>query len=549
MKKVFLCLPMLLLAATFAFATEIKINASLKNGDKIAGKVQLRVTVESDVPVNQVEFYHAGRLLLTDTSTPYVLDINTVIEEEGTYEVEVAVYLTNGENKRQTIRLVIDNNVGAGAAAHTENAVRFLQVGNYDGAIQAGLVALKADDNYAPAKIAVARGFYGKEDLAEAQTFAESALIDGENRDAYEILSAVFAKRSFRLLATGTDKMKAMQEITQSLKSAVQNKRKAVQMDLRSAGSVTDENVFRIASLHIQNNEFGAVSRLMRPRYNEFDPDTRVANMLLYSLLRQGKIVEAAAVVEQMRKHGAPDEATFALMATAYAYYRNFSRADESLRNATLAGADDNPLVMTSAAFVAIKKNDRRAVQSQVQAMVEKSVARAEVYFYLSVLQLYLNDVMAARDNFERTVVADPLLYDAYIHEGFVSLGKARVSDDKELLNAQAAGYMEVALEAAPDSPEALNGLAIVYLMQNKNAEALRMAEAAVRAGSEHAFTWYTYSCALDRARQTVEAANAAKRAGEIDTDNLKGRAIATVDEAWNYTVTHGRIATLVPPQ
>lgn len=549
MKKAVFALFALIVAATCAVAADIKINSNLRSGDKIGGRVTLRVTVESNLPVNQVEFYHEGRLLRTATSTPYTLEINTLVEDEGPYEVEIAVYLTDGENKRETLRLIIDNNLGLGAEAHTENARRFLQTGNYDGAIQAGLVALKCDEDYVPAKVVIARAYYEKEELAEAQTFAEAALARGENQEAYEVLSAVFAKRAFRLLALGENKTQAMEDITQSLISSVKNKRKAVEMQIKAAGPITDANLFQVLSLHILNNDFSIVSRLMRERYNQYDPDTRVANFLIYSLMRQGKIREAYEVVQQVAKNGAPDETTFALMAAAYAYYRNFDKADESLRNATLAAEDDNPVVMTAAAFVAIKKGDRRAMQSQVQEMVRKSMLVPQALFYLSVLQYYTNDLMAARDSYERTVVSNPLLYDMYIQEGYASLGKSVRTGERELLPVQAAGYMRVALEAMPDSPEALNGLAIVSLFQGKIADALKWAEAAVRAGPEYAWTWYTYSCALDRAGKTVEANNAVKRAGELDPEILKGRAIATIDEAWNYTVTHGRIATLVPPR
>lgn len=549
MKKAVLVLFSLIVAAAVAFASDIKVNSNLKSGDKIGGRVTLRVTVESSMPVNQVEFYHKGRLLRTATSTPYMLEINTLVEDEGPYDVEVAVYLTDGESKRETLRLVIDNNLGLGAAAHTENARRFLQSGNYGGAIQAGLVALKCDEHYVPAKIVVARAYYEKGDFAEAQTFGESALASGDNVEAYELLSAVFAKRAFRLLALGENRAQAMEQITQSLISSVRNKRKAVEMEIKAAGAITDANLYAVLGLHIKNNDFSIVARLMRERYNQFDPDTRVANFLIHSLMRQGKIKEAVEVVHQVTKNGAPDETTFALMTAAYAYYRNFEKADESLRNATLAAADGDPLVMTAAAFVAIKKGDRRAMQSQVQDMVRKSILVPEALFYLSVLQYYTSDLMAARDSYERTVVSNPLLYDIYIQEGYASLGKSIRTQESELLPLQAAGYMRVALEAMPDSPEALNGLAIVSLFQGKNEDGLKWAEAAVRAGPEYAWTWYTYSCALDRARKTVEANNAIKRAGELDPEILKGRAIATIEEAWTYTVTHGRIATLVPPK
>jgi predicted Zn-dependent protease len=120
---------------------------------------------------------------------------------------------------------------------------------------------------------------------------------------------------------------------------------------------------------------------------------------------------------------------------------------------------------------------------------------------------------------------------------------------DRELFLKQAGAFMEVARQAKPDSAEALNGLAIILMIENKHTEAFSMAEAAMRAGPQYPWAWFTYAAALDRIGRPVDAQKAVTTAGRLDNPILGGRGIPTPDEAWNYTIQHGRIPTVIPPR
>ncbi|RMG24023.1 MAG: hypothetical protein D6724_07080, partial [Armatimonadetes bacterium] len=136
------------LFVTFALLfspADIQINSSIKSGDTLSGTVEIRVTVQSESPVTQVEFYVNGQLRTADSSTPYTYVLDTIAEKEGPMEIEIAAFTTDGASKRLKLQVTIDNGVSKGADFHIQNATQFLQVSKWDEAIQAARVALKAD--------------------------------------------------------------------------------------------------------------------------------------------------------------------------------------------------------------------------------------------------------------------------------------------------------------------------------------------------------------------------------------------------------------------
>lgn len=538
------------LAAT-AFA-DIKINSSIKNGDKLTGVVEIRVTVVSDSPINQVEFYVNDELRSTDTSTPYTFTIDTVLEKEGPLTLEIAAFAANGDSKRIKLNLLVDNEVGKGAKYHTDNAIKFLQVSKFDEAIRACRIALKANENYVPAKITMARAFLGKGILDEAEKWAEDAYLSEESVDTAELLSGIHVERAFRTISISGEKGDALKIIATSLKNAVIYKRKANELRLKALGKLTEENRLAMVDLYIANNEYSAARRLLREKWNDFKPDNAIGNRLVFVEMRSGRMKEAWEILKALETRGTPDEVTYALFAAGYAYYRNYDKASEALRNAVLAGTE-SPIVTTAAAYLAVRKGDLNAIGSQINDMLRKNITDPEVYFYLSVLQYYNGNYAESRENFKKTVIQNPLLFDAYIQRGYEALASALAkgveAKDKEILLEQARVYMEIALEAKPDAAEALNGLAIMNMFLNKNEEALRYAEAATRAGGQYPWTWFTYSAALDLNKKSVEAQNAVDKAGELDFVVLKGRAIPSKEEAWIYTFRNGRIPTLIAPK
>ena len=547
-----------------AVAADIKITTSLSDGDKISGVVTLKVTVTSEATVNNVEFYVNNRLRGTDSSTPYTLTLDTVTEKEGPLEVEIGVYTSAGDQKKMKLKLVVDNGLNKGAKFHTDNAVKFLQVSKWDDAIQACRIALKADESFVPAKLAMSRAFLGKAVYDEAQKWGEDAMLSGESPEVLELLSGIHANRAFVILSMSGDKGDALKEIAKAMKASIIMRHKSLDMQIKALGAVTDANRLQIVDLYIKKNDYSPARRLLREKYKNTDPDLAIANRLIFAEMRSGRMVDAYKVTEEIQKYSAPDGTTWGLIAAGQAYYRQYDKSSEALRNATLSG-DESPSLMTAAAFLALRKNDRSAMGSQITQMLRKAPSDAEVFYYISTLQYMTGQRLEAFRNFRNTLASNPLLYDAYVQRGYEALyssstaAETGAAADKDLLIEQAKQYMELALVAKPDSAEALNGLAIVYLLQNKVVDAVSMAEAAVRAGSEYPWAWFTYSSALDKSNTSNDpitrnkisklSNDACQTAGKLDKSTLAGRNIPTPMEAWRYSAENARIPTLIPPK
>ncbi|GIV01710.1 MAG: hypothetical protein KatS3mg015_0540 [Fimbriimonadales bacterium] len=544
------------LFVTFALLfspADIQINSSIKSGDTLSGTVEIRVTVQSESPVTQVEFYVNGQLRTADSSTPYTYVLDTIAEKEGPMEIEIAAFTTDGASKRLKLQVTIDNGVSKGVDFHIQNATQFLQVSKWDEAIQAVRVALKADPQNNRAKILMARAYLGKGQLDRAQQWAEDAVLEQETVEGTELLAGIQVQRAFTIISRSGDKGDALKQIASALKAAVEQKRAALKLRIQSFGEINDSNRLRYIDLLMANHEYSAARRLLMEKWDEFNPDTAIANRLIYAQLRSGLMTEAYKTSEIVLKRGAPDANTYALRAAGFAYYRLWDEAQNALREGTFSDPN-SPTLMTAAAYVAAMRGERAAMASQVTQMLQRQVTDPQAYYYLFVLQYMAGQYEDSRENFRKTLIQDPLLYEAYVERGYHALINARslpsgLASDRDLLMDQAKSFFEIALAAKPDCAEALNGLAIVHLYQGNTADAVRMAEAATAAGPEQPWAWFTYSAALGAARRAADAIKAVDKAGELDKVILRGRSTPTVDQVWDYTWRYGRQPVLIPPK
>lgn len=537
----------------FSFGQGIKMNISVADGDKLAGVVEIRVTVQAESTINQVEFYVNGSLRATDSSTPYTYRLDTLVEKEGPLELEVGVFLSDGASKRQKLNLIVDNGIGLGAQHHTENAQKFLTASKWDEAIQACRVALKADENYAPAMVAMSRAYRGKGMLDRAQQWAEDALLHQESIEVLDLLSAIHVERAFSIISFSGDEGDPLKEISNALKAAVSNAKAAMDLRIKSLGAVSDQNRFLMADLLMRKNDYSAARRILMEKWSDLAPELAVGNRLVYANMRSGRMEEAYRILQVLEKKSSPNAATYALLACGSAYYRNFEQAADALKK---AGFDDpdSPTLITASAYVASMQNERSAMSSQINRMIQLDIVAAETYYYLYMLQYRTGLFSESRDNFRKCILHDPLLVDAYVERGYQALLNATregapTGKERDLLLNQAETYFEIARNAKEDSPEALNGLALTYMYMNKNADAERMASAAASAGPEYPWSHFTYSAALKLMNKVQEAQKQVEAAGKLDKRVLEGRAIPVKEDAWNYTARFARQPVVIPPR
>jgi len=540
-------------AAAVTALAKIDIVSSIKSGDKIAGKVEVKVTVTADSTVNSVEFYVNDELRHTDTSTPYQYTLDTLPEKEGALKLTVGAYTSAGESKKLELALIVDNGVSLGAKYHVDNAIKFLQVSKWDEALQAARVALKADENSADAKVAMARAYMGKEEFDKAQQWAEDAMITAPSVQVHELLAVINADRAFTIISRSGERGDALKNIVQAMKAAVVQKKASVDLQIKEAGPITDANRLQVVDLLLQKHDYSAARRHLLERFNEGSPDLKIGNRLIYATFRSGRIDEAFRLVELMRKKEVMDSTTYALDAALRAYYRHWDLAEAAIKD---GGFDDanNPALISAAAYVALMQGDKAAAGSQVRRMLDKSVNDSAALYFMQTLMFFTGQYSEARNYFHKTIVKDPLTFESFIERGYEALAIVQnppegFEKDKPIVLEQALSFFELAAEVKPDAAAALNGIALAKLYQGKSAEALAMAKAAVAAGPEFPWAHYTLAAAFNATGDYRAAIKEVDAGGRLDPHILRGRTVPTTAQAYDYTYRYARIPLLVMPK
>ena len=92
----------------------------VKNGDALTGDVQFRANIQTDHPIQAVEFYVGDDLRESDGSTPYEFKLDTLAEEDGNIKLRFKGFTSEGQNVEKAFTLTIDNGVSKGADFHVE---------------------------------------------------------------------------------------------------------------------------------------------------------------------------------------------------------------------------------------------------------------------------------------------------------------------------------------------------------------------------------------------------------------------------------------------
>lgn len=583
---------MAVVAASAAFA-QITITSNVANGATIRGIQPFRFTVQSKNLITELEFYVGDDLRGTDDSSPYEFSVDAVAEKEGPLQVKVLAYDSEGNRKELALQLTVDNELGKGADYHVGKGQEALTNGNWDEAIVAGRIALKITPKYVPARMLLARANFGKGVFDSAQKFLEDVLAEQpDNAEALDLRAAVALQTAFR--ATADSREATAAAIGRALRLAAESRSKIYGDRLSAFGKVTDENRLRYVDLAVRAGRYSLVFPELEPLFRSNPRNASVANRLIYTQLRAGRIRQATANAQIYAQRGAPDAAGWGIIAVIRERAGDAEGAlqaeQEGLRN------DSSDLTLRSAqATLALMRGRVQAFAPLVTELAKEEDNRYEVLNFMAQLANMSGDFNAARDLFQRTALTEPLAYDAYIQRANQLIaystqgGVARESAQYDRLLAR--NLLDAALVAKPESYQALTGLGILNMIEGKTADALRLANTAVAAGPEYAAAHYFLSLVqsveslrfrrgadeannralnfrstgqaeeaakeTQRARQLEAESNrlqaaadaSARTAGQLDVANLGGKGIPDIMGAWRYFAAFGRPILLISPQ
>ena len=385
----------------------ITINVDAKDGEAVMGERLLRVTVQADNPVTQVEFYVGEDLRETDTSTPYEFRLNALDEKDGNLKVTFAAYTTESESARKSLTFKIDNGVGKGADFHVERGLGLLTAGKFDDAINAGKVAMKATPSYNPARLLLARAYFAKGVYDQAQKFAEDVVTaEPNNADARELLSGINLQRAFTTFNRGGEKAETLATIAVALKSAAENRRINLEARLEAIGAPTDANRLAYADAALRAHRYSAVINALATPFIREPSNNAVANRLVYAYVRTGRFDDARNALNQVKRNGALDGYGNALAAVLEATAGNEAASDEAMTEAILGDGEDLG-VRTAQVYVALKRGKLTAMKSQASDLARDAGQRPEVNYYLSILLNATQDYSGSQKRFAQTSAWD----------------------------------------------------------------------------------------------------------------------------------------------
>ncbi|HWA83919.1 MAG TPA: tetratricopeptide repeat protein [Fimbriimonadaceae bacterium] len=553
-------------------AQKLALSVNANDGDVISGEKHFVIKVQSKNPVTQVEFYVGSRLRDQDPSTPYEFTFDTISEDDGNVQIKFTAYTSEGENVSKTLDLKIDNGISQGAGPHLSKAKDLLSVSKWDDAIAQARIALKADKTSVEARCDLARAYMGKQVWDKAQQYAEDAqTADPNNVEAMELVAAVNLNRSFALVNRTDDPMASVTAISDALKNAVTARRKSLDRQIDTFGAVTDANRLNYVDLVLRGGRYSLAIEQMSPLFKKDPKNNAVANRLIFAYMRAGRLADAREALDNLKLYGSADAYGGALEAVYESQMGNAQKADDAIRDAIL-NDPDNLGVKSAQAFIALRRNKPTVLAQLAKDLASTDSQRTEVNYFIAALDNRLGDPDAEK-YFRRSVLIEPTNYDMYVEWGNYSLGLGvskrldQKHSDAEV--AYAAGLYNAALIANPSSAQALTGLTLVSLYQNKIDDAVRYGRAASQAAPEYAAAHYAYAAAANAKSSSIKTLGAganqealvklqddmtaiAKKendlAGKLDPIALQGRELPKVSQAWVYFATGGRTIVMVPP-
>ena len=538
----------------------IVIHVDAANGASISGSHVFKVTVDAgDAIVTRVEEYINGQLITSQSSTPYLFTVNTLNYSDGPMTVKFVAYTDSGNQAAKILKLKVNNGLGEGATDHVTKGNQDFENGNYNQALEQGLVALKADPKSVAAKLLVARVYLLKKTYDKSQTMVEDVLGDDpKNLDALNLAGIIGVDEAFNIYNGTSSSSNALATISKALNYAVTNRKAYLnaKFDAIQNNATDSKSAIAYASRACAANHFSSAIQVLKKQFLSDASNTELANWLAYAELREGRISDALVNLGILKRTGSSsfDGYTEAIYAVLLTMSGHPNQADRSMSNAIMD--DMSGLgVRTAQASIALQENKTTDLAAMLNSLLNDAGQLTEVNYLVSSLEFKTQHYNSARKYMIKSLEADPANYLMYVEAGNqVVAGVLSSNADKASQKEQykvAKMFYQTALHAKGDSYEALTGLSIVSGFLGKPDDALSFAKAAVASQPTYAGAEYALSMAygLFSGNKTAEkAATAATDAGNLDAANLSGVTSPSPKTCFTYFSTYGRTPVIAAP-
>mgnify|MGYP000560223357 CR=1 FL=1 len=427
-----------------ASAQEFAVRIEPASGTKVSDVVLItaRVTGADEVGIDKVEFSLNGELKATDQSIPYTFEWDTLSVDEGKYTLTAKAYDSRGQTASATVELVVDNELGKGAAYHADLALKGAgghQVCRINLESASGMI----DPTNLVAARALARIERRQGNLDRAiRILTEARIPDSDTAARADLIALKVAKAE----AGG-----GFEALLEGISGAIAEAEKLAAARVAEAGTPLAKGDALFNALKFSD----AVSQYQR----DDSPASRARLLLAYH--RAGRMRDAQVLRDLLAREQISNEAIRA--ANGYILFAEHQPA--KARDAVQADVDAGYLpAILIAAYAELALNQRTKALELMQRAVDAAPDLAEAQLLRAIVT---PDGIESQRALQKAIELNPLLPENYSVRGFQMLiGR----DSRRYQRAET--LFALALKLDPNCEHALMGMALTLLAAKRAADA-----------------------------------------------------------------------------
>jgi len=401
-----------------AARAEFKLSVDLKDGAKIHDVQKIVAHADSSDGIDKVEFFVDDQLKATATGIPYTLTWDTIADKEGKHSLAITAYDSNGQTKKITVSVEIDNEIGSGAEALAKKAHEALAAGDTIAALNYSRRSLKAE----PANVLASRVMAG---LAARDADWPKAASILEAANGYETDPGALHE-----LATYRLRRALLPENAANFASSIQS---YVELRQKAADIFTASVKARDAAAH----EAIGDALLRAGRYKEAQLEYQksgdnmpisTSNKLALAYTLQDNIELAVAFIRPLMQEKKADKVTRAIYGLALLRNQKFAEARAAVAEDL---SSEYPAALIVAAYADVVNANIRSAATEAAAVLKLEPDSGDAHYVSSMTIRNLSD---SEGELVKTITLDPFASGPYIdYAARIALAKGSDRTDDAL--------------------------------------------------------------------------------------------------------------------
>lgn len=449
-----LCITALVaMGAAVLAADTISLSLNLKDGATISDIVRVKAEAYYSQGINKVDFLVDNQLRHTDSSVPYTFNWNTLDDSEGSHTLTAVATDVNGNTKSVTVHVVINNELGKGAAYYADLTVADIKADNLTAAENMARRALKIDPTNLKVKSALASLYEANHEYSRALNELKDAAIPADDYKTQRQLASLYIMAGRNASSTG--------DLLSYAQSALNIEKQALQIEVNKArhspNAQSDEGQMAIGDAYFNSQQFDKAVQIYEQCADRSQAPLPCVNRLILANYRDGHPRAAIYRLDQLRRDKREDTVTKAIRGMVLIYQHDFKGALQEVA----AGVADNNLASIMVSAYAHSATGKAALaENEAKQAAALAPNLPEVQYLLS---LTAHGSLDSRNAFFKAVASDPNFASAYVMRGFQTL----LSGGQESLQ-PAMQFFNFALKIEPTNQYALIGKAVDDLMSKQ---------------------------------------------------------------------------------